>query len=76
MMSRSKAEGRKPDEAVAVGVENGVFVPLIVEWKAGGDVVRRVEIPDPREAYLAAFARMYQPVSRATSLANSSRAAE
>jgi hypothetical protein len=63
-------------EAVAVGVENSVFAPLIVEWRQGSEVVRRVEIPDPREAYLAAFARMFQPVSRATSLASAKRDAE
>jgi hypothetical protein len=77
MKSGVKAAARKPGlEAVAIGAENGIFAPLIVEWMEAGAVVRRVEIPDPREAYLAAFNRQYQPVSRATSLANSKRDAE
>jgi hypothetical protein len=77
MKSGVKAAARKPViEAVALGAENGIFAPLIVEWREAGKVVKRVEIPDPRESYLAAFARMLQPVSRATNLANSKRDAE
>jgi hypothetical protein len=41
--------------ASAAGVEGGVFAPLIVEVTRSGVVVKRVELPDPREVYCREF---------------------